>query len=218
MRLKKVRVQNYRSIIDSEEFEIEENKTILVGPNEAGKTAVLQAIQHLHPPEGVKPLSALRDYPRAHYNKIPKGEVKASDVRVVEAEFDLDDDDRAHLPKDFQKVTYVLWRNLDNLRGHTLNNAPERKRFEDIKRDLIRLAAHADKQFTAPAEDEDGTKESPSASLKTVTAGWSPSHEIWEEKAKALVEWLDSILPLVDEDNDKEEARACPPEDGDWHP
>ena len=207
MRLKKVRVQNYRSIIDSEEFEIEENKTILVGPNEAGKTAVLQAIQHLNPPEGVKPLSALRDYPRAHYNKISQGEVKASDVRVVEAEFDLDDDDRAHLPKDFQKATYVLWRNLDNSRGHRFNNAPKGKRFEDIKRDLIRLAAHADKQFTAPAEDEDGAKESPSASLKTVTAGWSPSHGIWGEKAKALVEWLDSILPFVDEGNDKEEAR-----------
>lgn len=207
MRLKKARVQNYRSIIDSEEFEIEENKTILVGPNEAGKTALLQAIQHLNPPESVKPLNALRDYPRAHYNKISQGVVEASDVRVVEAEFDLDDDDRAHLPEDFQKTTYVLWKNLDNSRRHKLNNAPAKKRFRDIEGDLIRLAAHADQQFTAPTEGEDGAKQSPSASLKTITDGCQPSHIIEGEKAKELLEWLNSILPLVDEGNEKEEAR-----------
>ena len=174
MRLKKVKVQHYRSVIDSEEFEIDENKTILVGPNEAGKTVLLQAIQHLNPPEGVKPLSALRDYPRAHYNKISQGEVKASDARVAEAEFDLDDDDRAHLPEDFQKATYVLWRNLDNSFGHRLNKAPAKKRFSDIEGDLIRLAAHADQQFTAatwPLANSEGnqtlyTTHSPSAATR----------------------------------------------------
>ena len=50
MRLKRARVQKYRSIIDSGEFDIEEMKTILVGPNEAGKSALLQALQLvLHP-------------------------------------------------------------------------------------------------------------------------------------------------------------------------
>ncbi len=37
MRLTKARIQGYRSIIDSEFFEVENGKTILVGPNEAGK-------------------------------------------------------------------------------------------------------------------------------------------------------------------------------------
>ncbi|GAB7197415.1 AAA family ATPase [Dickeya oryzae] len=54
MRLSRVRVQNYRSIIDTGEFEVERLKTILVGPNEAGKTAILQAIQQINPPEGTK--------------------------------------------------------------------------------------------------------------------------------------------------------------------
>ncbi|WP_272513882.1 AAA family ATPase [Providencia sp. PROV187] len=49
MRLSKVRVQNYRSIIDTGEFDVDEFKTILVGPNEAGKTAILQAIQQINP-------------------------------------------------------------------------------------------------------------------------------------------------------------------------
>ena len=55
MKLQKVRVTNYRSIIDTGDFSIDETKTILVGPNEAGKTALLQAIQHLNAPEGIKP-------------------------------------------------------------------------------------------------------------------------------------------------------------------
>lgn len=54
MLLKTVRVQNYRSIRDTGVFEIEDAKTILVGPNEAGKTAILQALQQINAPEGTK--------------------------------------------------------------------------------------------------------------------------------------------------------------------
>ncbi|GJQ41210.1 MAG: hypothetical protein JETCAE03_07080 [Ignavibacteriaceae bacterium] len=63
MRLIKARVQNYRSIIDSGEFEIEKLKTILVGPNESGKTVLLQALQQLNKPEEIQGFDLLRDYP-----------------------------------------------------------------------------------------------------------------------------------------------------------
>ena len=48
MKLIKVRVQNYRSVEDSEEFEIGD-LTCLVGKNEAGKTAVLSAMRGFLP-------------------------------------------------------------------------------------------------------------------------------------------------------------------------
>lgn len=204
MKIKKVRVQNYRSVIDSEEFEVDGDKTILVGPNEAGKTALLQAIQHLNPPAGIKPLSALRDYPRANYNKITLGEVDPADVRVVEAEFELDDDDREFLPEGMKDVNYVLWRNLDNATGHRLTGAPAKKAYKDLEKDLIRLAAHADNQFTP---SEDGSEESPTASLKAATEGWCGAHKIEGEKAKTLQDWLEAVFPLIDEENEKEEAR-----------
>jgi recombinational DNA repair ATPase RecF len=42
MRLKSARVTKYRSIRDSGWFDVEDGKSILVGPNEAGKTALLR--------------------------------------------------------------------------------------------------------------------------------------------------------------------------------
>ena len=70
MRLKKGRVQNYRSIVDSGVFEIEKLKTILVGPNEAGKTVILKALQQLSKPDDIEGFDVLRDYPRSKYNDI----------------------------------------------------------------------------------------------------------------------------------------------------
>ena len=64
MRLVKAKVTNYRSIKDSGWIDFERDKTILVGPNEAGKTAILRALQQINPPPDVAKLDALRDYPR----------------------------------------------------------------------------------------------------------------------------------------------------------
>ncbi|EEA1375688.1 AAA family ATPase, partial [Salmonella enterica] len=67
MRLKRARVTNYRSIIDTDWFDVESAKTIFVGPNEAGKSAILQALQQINPPQNVPKFDALRDYPRSKY-------------------------------------------------------------------------------------------------------------------------------------------------------
>jgi len=204
MKIKKVRVKDYRSIIDSGEFEIDADKTILVGPNEAGKTALLQAIQYLNPPGGVRKLNPLRDYPRAHFSKIKLGEVDPSKVRVVEAEFVLDDKDREHLPEEMKDANYVMWRNLDNSTGHRLSGAPPKTTFLDIEKDLKRLAAHVDGRFELP---EEGFAVTPSEELRTIIEGWNVNSIIEGEKAESLLKWLDSALVLVDEDNKKEEKR-----------
>jgi len=114
MRLIKARVQNYRSIRDTGWFDIERMKTILVGPNEAGKTILLQALQQINPPDGVRKFDPLRDYPRSEYNDITTGKVAPKDVTVVEGHFSLDPDDMAELPEGFRNCTYVFGRRLDN--------------------------------------------------------------------------------------------------------
>lgn len=64
MRLARVRVTNYRSINDTGYFDVDPEKTTLVGPNEAGKRAIPQALQHLEPPDGISSLDPLRDLSR----------------------------------------------------------------------------------------------------------------------------------------------------------
>jgi predicted ATP-dependent endonuclease of OLD family len=64
MKLTKARVQNYRSIEDSEEFDIGD-LTCLVGKNEAGKTALLSALRVLNPSDSQPfELDETIDYPR----------------------------------------------------------------------------------------------------------------------------------------------------------
>jgi predicted ATP-dependent endonuclease of OLD family len=107
MRLKKARVTKYRSIRDTGWFDVENRKTILVGPNEAGKTVLLQALQQLNAPKDVPGFDVLRDYPRSEYNDITTGRVIPKKVTVVEAHFELEDADKDAIPENFRKSTYV---------------------------------------------------------------------------------------------------------------
>ncbi|MCR9175281.1 MAG: ATP-binding protein [Alphaproteobacteria bacterium] len=66
MELKSLRIQNFRSVEDSGEFTVE-HLTCLVGKNEAGKTAVLQAIAGLNPhPATPFAYELERDYPKRY--------------------------------------------------------------------------------------------------------------------------------------------------------
>ncbi len=91
MRLTKVRVTDFQSIRDSSEFDIGD-VTCLVGKNEAGKTALLQAIYHLRPivasDEGY---SITDDYPRRD---------------VADYEHDIEEEEREHAV--VARLTYEL--------------------------------------------------------------------------------------------------------------
>jgi predicted ATPase len=65
MKLIKARVKNFRCIEDSEEFEVPQ-VTCLVGKNEAGKSALLQALCHLNPHREDAGLDLVQDFPRRH--------------------------------------------------------------------------------------------------------------------------------------------------------
>ena len=207
MKLRNVQVTNYRSIIDSEMFEIDETKTILVGPNEAGKTALLQAIQQLNPPAGIKPLHALRDYPRAQYNKISQGDIHPSNIPVIRATFELEDEDKADLPEYLRNARYVFTRNLDNSASHALENAPAKKHFRDIQDNLIRLAAHADRKGATDEADDRSVDNLQITALKNITNEWQQYDVIENDKASTLLGWIADVLPLVDEDNEQEVKR-----------
>jgi len=153
MRLIKVRVQNYLSIIDSGEFEIENLKTIMIGPNEAGKTVLLKALQQLNKTLEVQGFEVLRDYPSSKFNDIDIGKVDPKNVTVVIGYFELDDSNKAEIPEEYRNCKYKFYKKIDNSTYQNLIDAPNRLNFKEIKSDLSRLIAHLDMQYSVQNPD-----------------------------------------------------------------
>ena len=89
MKLKKIRVTNFRSVNDSEVFDVDP-VTCLVGKNEAGKSAILLALAALNPNEATPvTLDRERDYPRQHLTQYKQfhGEEEA---HVIQTTWELD--------------------------------------------------------------------------------------------------------------------------------
>lgn len=201
MRLNKAQICKYRSIRDTGEFEVESGKTIFVGPNEAGKTVILQALQQLHAPKGIEGFDPLRDYPRSEYNKdIGRGAIDAATVTVVVGYFKLEPGDLKGLPEGYEGCTYLYGCRLDNTTWHRIDGGPSIPTYGSLTKDLKRLCAHVDKRKGA----DDPTS---SAALMELATGWNDATLIDGEHATNLKVWLERTLPLIDENNDAEEKR-----------
>ncbi len=206
MKLVKAQVKNYRSIIDSGPFDVERAKTILVGPNEAGKTALLRALQQINPPDDVPKFEALRDYPRANYNDIATGRIDPAKTDVVIGYFILDDYDLASVPPDFRNSIYIFGRRLDNSWWHRLEGGPRPRTFAEIKNELQRLSSHMD-QNAAPATENASANKAPSAGLAALVSAWTDDSVISGDVASSLNGWLTKNLSHVSKKDEKEVAR-----------
>ena len=205
MRLYKARVKNYRSIIDSGEFEVEKLKTIFVGPNEAGKTVILRALQQLNKPDDIAGFDALRDYPRSKYNDISSERVSVKDVVVVEGIFTLENEDIELIDEKFHGCKYKFSRKLDNSATHQLIDGPERTIYSALEKDFARLLAHMDKRFALEGNEAEVLK--PSDTFKKITKTYQTYDFVSGDKATALDRFLTDNLIYIDEDNKTEEQR-----------
>lgn len=206
MLLKKARVQKYRSIRDTGYFDVENAKTILVGPNEAGKTALLEALQKINPPGVLKDFDALRDYPRSEFNDIITGKARLEDTTLVEGHFALSPEDKQAIPEEFRECTYVYGRRPDNSAWHALNGGPPAITYGELKKDLARLSAHIDTRAPSVSNRIAG-EPAPIAQLGTLTKDWADTDEVTGVRAMQLRGWLEKIFPLIEEGNETEEKR-----------
>ena len=207
MRLEQARVQNYRSIRDTGWFGVEEAKTILVGPNEAGKTALLEALHQINPGDAGGGFDPLRDYPRKLYNvDIQSRRLQPRDIPVASARFRLEPGDLDELPEGFAQALYRCTRYLDNHLGHRIEGGPEPAVFtEKVRKDLQRMASHIDKQTVRDREPNDPP---PSAALEAIIRNWHVDETtIDDDNASELESWLHSIDDDIDETNTTEENR-----------
>lgn len=171
-----------------------------MGVNEAGKTAVLKALQQVNAPDEVGKLDFLTDYPRGRLNDLQTGRTKASKIVVADVTYFLDASDRAALPKglvlaDDASITFLRY--LDNRRYRSTSGFPEVPTFETVKADVTRLRAHI-------AKHEDAATVLPALDAMLDEADDEP---IEGTEAKALRDALAKALPLVDEENTTETNR-----------
>ena len=206
MRLRKARVKNYRSIRDTGLFDVETQKTILVGPNEAGKSALLSALQRINPPGSIRRFDALRDYPRADFSDVMSRKIRLEEETIVEGHFDLDPADKETVPEEFRECRYIYGRRVDNTAWHMLDGGPSPKRFGELKKDLTRLFAHVDSRAPRGPDGFPSSK-TPSDAFAAATQTWGEADEIRGERAASLKKALEKIFLLIEEGNEAEEKR-----------
>lgn len=97
MKLKRMRVTNFRSVEDSDEFDITD-LTCLVGKNEAGKSALLDALYGLNPIEKYT-YDKVIDYPRRHYTDYEKRHPSGKSA-VATTVWELEEQDLAAVEKE----------------------------------------------------------------------------------------------------------------------
>lgn len=95
MRLKSVQVTNYKSVEDSGAFEVK-NLTCLVGKNESGKTAVLEALYKLNPIYGANSSFSDTDYPRRRWSEY-KERAEENPDKAIETVWELSESQVAEI-------------------------------------------------------------------------------------------------------------------------
>jgi ABC-type molybdenum transport system ATPase subunit/photorepair protein PhrA len=99
VRLTDAHLTNYRSVEDSGGFTVEQDVTCLVGKNESGKTAVLQALYRANPVEPSATFDEVIDFP-ARLTRQRKRWKRDEQVPVVKLTFQLDDSEVAAIEQD----------------------------------------------------------------------------------------------------------------------
>ncbi|NMN03880.1 MULTISPECIES: AAA family ATPase [unclassified Novosphingobium] len=140
MLLKTVHVQHFKHVLDSTEVAIQPDVTCLVGKNESGKTAFLEALRRLNPAQGNVNFNIGRHYP-AWLEKTHRRQGKdLEQVQPIEATFELQDGDKVAVSAVFGEGVltsdeFTLSRKYDNGQLYTYK-ADEAKAVANILANL----------------------------------------------------------------------------------
>jgi len=193
MRIESAHVQNYRCVRDSGSFEIEPDKTILVGINEAGKTAILRGIQQASPSADAVKIDWLYDAPAALVDDIRRKRIKQEDLRVATVSMRPEAKDLVGLalPDGAENIRLVRTSYLDNTRRYRVTGLPAMPSVDDAERPLLRLTSAMSKQSDAAAKE-----------VAQRLTRWKDDHvsePIQGAVATELKALLDEALPLFGE-------------------
>jgi ABC-type cobalamin/Fe3+-siderophores transport system ATPase subunit len=189
VRLEAFRVRNYKRIEDTGWITCRD-LTVLVGKNEAGKSAVLKGLSKIKPSDG-EDYDGLREFPRHRYTS----EYDAQDWPVGSVRLRLDDDDRTQLksiaPGLASVTTVTVTRHFSGRRTVGFGPAPE---ITAVTKAVAADAAdRARKQLAAAiapdghGEDLRGIKEQAAAAIQQRISEMPERGEITPAQAEALL-------------------------------
>ena len=134
MKITRARVINYRSIDDSSWVTLED-VTALVGKNESGKTAFLEAIRKINSISGEDDQFKIRDFPRKGYIKYKKIH-EQNPCTVAKAEFELSKEEVSEIEANFGEGVLasnkvIVGKNYKNERIWEVNISESAPAIED---------------------------------------------------------------------------------------
>lgn len=121
MKLVNASVCKYKSIEDSGTVKIEPDVTVLVGKNESGKTAFLEALHKTNNLNKTK-FDALYDYPRKDYSTYRKQHESGKFEKVVQLNYGLDEDEIEKINTELFNGTQVIEPEFMVTREHHYGN------------------------------------------------------------------------------------------------
>lgn len=125
MKLQSFRIQNFRSLFDSGIVKVDEI-TVLIGPNESGKSSLLQGLASISMDEmcGDFDLTQLEGVAKKYMDR----DLKGSDIEIVWAKFWLD-------PQDKEELASII-REPEQEQGQTESSAGEGELQKSAKMDV----------------------------------------------------------------------------------
>jgi len=190
MRIESAVVTNYRCIVDSGEFGVEADKTILVGINEAGKTALLKAIQLVSPTPDTPNIDWLFDAPAPMVDDIRRGNLERAEMAVAKVVLTPDSTDLEGLAlANSTDVRFEMTVWLSGKRTYRVTGLPPSPSLGDVDKSIVRLTSAMSKQSSEDAK-------AAAQALTAWRADRSQSDRISGEIADELRSHLDALLPL----------------------
>lgn len=161
MFLKSYRVRHYRNFVDSGELDVSDGVTCLVGKNESGKTALLQALCNLNPANTTSPqFDLINDYPRWLKKEHEITKEIGKEPPIV-ARFELSDADMAAIADQFGDAAVtskevIVQKSYSNLLAMDVQS--DEAKFvagfvEALSADEVRTAIRSSTTVTAVIED-----------------------------------------------------------------
>lgn len=190
MRIESAVATNYRCIVDSGEFGVETDKTILVGINEAGKTALLKAIQLVSPTPDTPKIDWLFDAPAPMVDDIRRGNLDREQMAVAKVVLVPDPTDLEGLAlTNGADIRFEMTAWLSGKRTCRVTGLQPSPSLGDIDKSIVRLTSAMSKQSSEDAKDA-------AQALTDWRAGHGQDDPISGEIAKELRDHLDALLPL----------------------